>query len=417
MAMVLAGGTVPALRILAERRAKAAIPFGGIYRIIDFALSNLMNSRINLVGILTQYNPSSLIGHVGIGTPWDFVGRTRYAKILSPYKGVKDSDWYRGTADAVYQNRNFIEDHNPDYVLVLSAEHIYAMDYSPVIELHIDKKADCTIVCKKLPVPDPSRFGILDLDEDRKVLRYEEKPQTPQGAYYSLGIYVFNTDFLLDKLQEDAEQANSLHSFAYDVIPNLVQSYHVYAYIFDGVWEYCGSIAEYWRANMNLLKERPEIDLWNWPVRTNLEDGNIGDRPPARFDPSAEIVNSLISPGCLIQGKVERSILSPGVTVEKGAVVRDSVVMHNTQIEANARVDKAILDKDVWIQANTLIGTEDLGTADFPYPAYFTSGVTVLGKSVKIGEGIRIGRNCFIYPGITISKPEYSEIPSGSSVE
>lgn len=416
IAMVLAGGRVPALHILSQKRAKAAIPFGGIYRIIDFALSNLMNSRINIIGILTQYKPSSLMDHVGIGASWDFIGRTRYVRILPPYKGEEDSDWYRGTADAVYQNINFIEDHHPDYVIVLSAEHIYSMNYSFVIDFHMSKKADCTIVCKKLPVLNPSRFGILDIDTEGRVLHYEEKPQIPKGNYYSLGIYVFNTPFLLERLKEDAEWKDSSHSFAYDIIPNLVGKYRLYAYPFTGTWEYCGTIDEYWRLHMDLLKDQPEIDLWNWPIRTNLEDRNISDRPPARCDPSAEVINSLISPGCLIKGRVERSVLSPGVVVEKDALVSDSVIMHDTQISTGALVDKVVADKDVWIGAHAIVGTGNLQVANVAYPSYFYTGVTVLGKSAKIEDHVQIGRNCLIRPGVVVSKSKYSEIPSGSTL-
>jgi glucose-1-phosphate adenylyltransferase len=415
--MVLAGGIVPPLNILSTSRAKAAIPIGGIYRIIDFALSNLMNSRINIVGILTQYRPGSLIDHVGIGASWDFVGRTRYAKILPPYKGVEDSDWYRGTADAIYQNINFIQDHNPDYVLVLSAEHVYTMNYTPLMEFHIDKKADCTLVCKKLPVSDPSRFGILKTDEEGRVLLFEEKPQIPEGDSYFLGVYVFTTNFLLEKLQEDAERSNSSHSLVYDIVPNLVQKNQLYAYKFTGTWEYCASIVEYWKVNMGFLDEKPAIDLWECPVRTNLEDRNVGDRSPARFDSSAEVINSLISPGCVIKGLVERSVLSPGVIIEKSAIVRDSVIMHDTQIGSHALVENIVCDKDVQIGTHAIVGTGNSKIANTTHPAYFNTGITVLGKGAKVIGDVQIGRNCLVYPGVVISRSEYAKIPSGSSIK
>lgn len=415
VAMVLAGGVWGSLGILAERRAKAAIPFGGIYRIIDFVLSNLMNSDINHVGILTQYKPASLIDHIGIGTSWDLFGRTRSVKILPPYKGQKDSDWYKGTADAVYQNLTFIHDYQPDYVMVLAGENIYALNYREVIRFHREKKADCTLVCNRLPAPNPHRFGIMSLDSDGKVNLYQEKPATICGDFYSAGIYVFNTAFLVEKLTADAERRNTKHNFADDLIPDMLRCQdRFYGYPFDGYWGYCGTVAEYWQANMELLEEPSKIDLGVWNIRTNLEDRNVSGHQPALFLPTAKVNQSLISSGCTISGTVEKSVLSPGVIVEEGATVRNSIIFHECVIKEGALVDKVICDKDVIVGATSQIGVGDESVPNEQFPKYFDSGITVIGKEAHIGERVTVGRNCLIYPGVSIR--ESVEIQTGGTV-
>jgi glucose-1-phosphate adenylyltransferase len=412
VAMVLAGGMWGSLGILAERRAKAAIPFGGIYRIIDFVLSNLMNSDINRVGILTQYKPASLIDHIGIGASWDLFGRTRSVKILPPYKGLKDSDWYKGTADAIYQNRTFISDYQPDYVMVLAGENIYAMNYREVLQFHREKKADCTLVCNRLPAPNPHRFGILSLDDDSRVSSYQEKPATISGDFYSAGIYVFTTEFLLEKLAADAERRNTKHNFADDIIPDMLRAQdRFYGYPFDGYWAYCGNVNEYWQANMDLLAEPSRIDLNAWNIRTNLDDRNVSGHQPALFLASASVDQSLISAGCTISGTVEKSILSPGVIVEKGAIVRNSILFHECVIKQGACVDKVICDKDVFIGPDSQIGVGETTTPNECFPEYLHSGITVIGKDAKLGKGTTVGRNCVIYPGVVLR--EGFEMQSG----
>jgi len=403
VAMVLAGGAWSSLGTLAERRAKAAIPFGGMYRIIDFILSNLMNSDIERIGILAQYRPASLIDHVGVGASWDLVGRTRVAKILPPYKEQEDSDWYKGTADAVYQNMNFIRDSHPEYVLVLAGENVYSMDYRELIQYHREKNADCTLVCNSLPAPNPHRFGIMSLEQDGKVRSYQEKPATISGEYYSAGIYVFNTDFLLDKLAADAVRQDSKHNFADNIIPDMLRCQdRFYGYPFEDYWAYCGTIEEYWQANMELLEEPSKIDLCNWNVRTNLEDRNVSGHQPALLLPTASVSQSLISSGCIISGTVERSVLSPGVIVEEKAVVRNSIIFHECVIKQGAIVDKAICDKDIVIGEVSQIGVGDESIPNEQFPEYFHSGITVIGKDAKLGKNLQIGRNCVIYPGISV---------------
>ncbi len=414
-ALVLAGGAFSSLGILAERRAKAAIPFGGMYRIIDFVLSNLMNSDIEHVGILAQYRPSSLIDHIGGGTSWDLFGRTRALKILPPYQGKEDSDWYQGTADAVYQNLNFIYTHQPDEVLVLAGENIYSMNYQHLLRYHREKQADCTLVCNPLPAPNPHRFGIMSLTDDCRVTSYEEKPATIRGEYYSAGIYVFNTKFLLNKLTGDVAQKKSRHSFAKDILPNMLKAQErFYGYVFDKYWAYCGTVEEYWQANMDLLKESPELDLWHWNIRTNIDVRNIGGHQPAVLAPVANVTQSIISSGCKVHGTVENSVLSPGVIVEEGAIVRNSIIFHESIIKKDAVLDRVISDKDVVIGETTHMGVGDESIANEEIPKDECSGITVIGKEVQIGAHVQIGKNTLLYPGVSVQ--DHTEIASGRVV-
>lgn len=414
--MVLAGGMWSSLGILAERRAKAAIPFGGMYRIIDFVLSNLMNSDIERVGILAQYRPASLIDHVGVGASWDLFGRTRIVKILPPYKGQDDSDWYKGTADAVYQNLNFIQTYNPEYVLVLAGDNVYSMNYQDVIRYHQEKQADCTLVCNRLPAQHAERFGILSLDSNGKVCTYEEKPHTISGDFYSAGIYVFTTEFLQKKLTDDAKRKDSRHNFADNIIPNMLANQdQFYGYPFDGYWGYCGTVAEYWEANMELLNEPSNIELDAWNIRTNLDDRNVGEHQPPLFLPSSHSQQAFISSGCQIGGIVERSILSPGVKVEEGAIIRDSIIFHESTIHKDAVVEQVICDKDVVIGEGSHIGIGNHSQPNEQFPEAYHSGITVIGKDVKIGNHATIGKNCLIYPGSVVQHSE--KIQSGSVVK
>ena len=415
VAMVLAGGAFSSLGIMAGRRAKAAIPFGGIYRIIDFVLSNLTNSNIEHVGILAQYRPGSLIDHIGSGASWDLFGRTRAVKILPPYKGEDDSDWYKGTADAVYQNLNFIRDQNPSEVMVLAGENIYSMNYQDVIRYHREKDADCTLVCNPLPTPKPQRFGLLTLEEDGRVASYLEKPNTIIGDYYSAGIYVFRTEYLIERLAADAMNPESRHNIADNITPDMLQrGDRFYGYVFDDYWSYCGSIEEYWQANMDLLDESSRLDLWKWNVRTNLEDRNVGGHQPAVMLPGSTVVQSLVSSGCRIGGTVENSVLSPGVIVETGALVRNSVVLHETMISKGAVLDRVVADKDVVIGEGARIGVGDASIVNKTFPEYVSTGLTLLGKDAHVGHHTSIGRNVLVYPGRSV--PDSAEVESGATV-
>lgn len=415
VAMVLAGGAWSSLGILAERRAKAAIPFGGMYRIIDFALSNLSNSDVQRVGILAQYRPASLIDHIGSGASWDLFGRTRTVKLLPPYKGEADSDWYKGTADAVYQNVAFIRDADPEYVLVLAAENVYAMDYRTLIRYHQEKQADCTLVCKRLPAENAHRFGILSLTEEGRVQAYHEKPKTIEGDFYSAGIYVFNTNFLLEKLTADATRRTSKHNFADDIIPDMLAAQdRFYGYPFDGYWAYCGTVEEYWHANMALLEEPSAIDLLHWNIRTNLDDRNVSGHQPALFLPTARVRDSLICSGARVGGVVERSILSPGVIVEDGAVIKNSIIFHECVIKKDVQLDHVICDKDVIVGEGAQVGLGDASIPNELFPEYYQAGITVIGKDGHIGKHAQVGKNCLIYPAHFVADGE--TIASGKVV-
>ncbi|HEX9652764.1 MAG TPA: sugar phosphate nucleotidyltransferase, partial [bacterium] len=344
LVMLLAGGVGSRLSILGHMRAKPAVPFGGMYRIIDFTLSNIMNSGLDFVGVLTQYKPLSLMEHIGTGMPWDFIGRSRGTKILPPRTGQKESDWYKGTADAVRQNIDFIENRHADRILILSGDHIYKMDYSNLIQFHDNKKADLTIGMMPVPWEDTIHFGIGITDDDNRIIAWEEKPAKARNNLASMGIYVFSGDYLLSLLRSHKE-----HDFGKDIIPAALEKDRVFAYPFAGYWRDVGTLKAYWDANMDLLDpEVSGLNLATWGLRTNVEeDGRISDRPPTQFLSKSSVTNSVISPGCVIEGKVVNSILSPGVYVAQGAKVLDSVVMHDSRILAGAEVTKCILDKKV----------------------------------------------------------------------
>jgi len=393
-AMLLAGGVGSRLNVLAKLRAKPAVPFGGIYRIIDFTLSNVMNSRLDHVGILTQYKPFSLMEHIGTGAPWDLVGRKRGAKILPPKTGEKDFDWYQGTADAIAQNLDFIYRDVPENVLVLSGDHIYYMDYRSLINFHEQADADITIAVREVPIETAHHFGIAIADEKNRILAWEEKPKQPKSNLASMGIYVFNTNFLIRALEKRQGP-----DFGKNIIPDSIQINKVMAYRFKGYWQDVGTLQSLWDANMDILDPDSELQLSRWKCRTNIEEeGMVGDRPPSYIGTSARVKNAIIAPYCTIDGEVYHSILSPGVKVCKGAVVRDSVIMHDCVIEEGAQLDHVITDKEVQIGANCRIGIGDVICPNQQFPDHLASGLTVIGKKCVIPPGTTIGKNCIINP-------------------
>ncbi|MCI0515223.1 glucose-1-phosphate adenylyltransferase subunit GlgD [candidate division KSB1 bacterium] len=409
LAMILAGGRVNELGVLTHYRPKSTVPFGGLYRVIDFTLSNLMHSGISNVGVLSQYRSASLISHLEVGAAWDFIGRNRGAHILPPYKGINDSDWYQGTADAIYQNLNFIYDNPSDLVLILSGDHIYKMDYQPLIKYHLERQADLTAVFKAVSPHDARRFGLAQLtDEDEaggKIIAYHEKPEKAFSQWASLTIYLFNREVLIEVLKANHAQAlkqNQSREASFhigkDLIPRMLKDYRVDAYKFDGYWGYTQTIDEYWQANMDIL-DRPEIlPIREWHVRTNLAHRNIRDRAPARFAASAQVSNSLVNNGCVIEGRVEHSILYPGVYVARDAVVQDSIIMFDTQIHTGARISRSILNPDVQIGNYAWIGSDCLAEIMPADPANSPTGITVIGEKRLIPAGFQIGRNCSLPP-------------------
>ncbi len=390
VAMVLAGGRVGELSVLTLVRPKAAMPFGGHFRIIDFALSNLMHAGINHVGILSQYRPQSLIDHVRVGESWDFVGLERGAKILPPFRGADASDWYRGNADAVYRNLSYITDRGAEIVVILSGDHIYRMDLRRMIRMHLDNEADLTIAFKRMGPNASLRFGYGTVDVAGRVTSYEEKPAVPQSDLASLTIYVARVEPLIRVLEECIGLGS--YEFGRDVIPRMLTSHKVCGYTFEEYWAYARTIDAYYQATQDLILGR--IDLDKWEIRTNLIDSGVAAAAPARIAPGAEVRNSVISPGCRIEGTVRGSVLSPGVHVARGAIVEGSVVFHRSRIEAGCRVERAILDKDVCVGRESRIG----GPAMIGEPAGAGSRPSSLGISV-IGKGALIAPGSIVPPG------------------
>lgn len=356
-AVIMAGGEGSRLGTLTAKRTKPAVPFAGKYRIIDFTLSNCVNSSLFDIMILAQYRPHSLIDHIGAGGPWDlnrdFSGGVR---MYSPYKARGSSDWYLGTADAVQQNFRFIKQNYPDFVLVLSGDHIYVMNYDALIAFHVDHQADVTICTIKVPLEEASRFGILTVDDKFRVTDFDEKPPEPESDLVNMGVYLFNIDLLDKVLWEDRGKTDSSHDFGKDIIPRMIaEGSRVYAFPYSGYWVDVGTVDSYWKAHMDLLAEIPPIDLndRSWVIHTRTEE-----RPPVRISSGAEVRDSMISNGCVIApgAVVERSILSPGVRVLSGAVVRESVVLTDAVIQPGAKVERTIIDKQVTIGENAAVG-------------------------------------------------------------
>jgi glucose-1-phosphate adenylyltransferase len=396
LVLLLAGGVGTRLNILVKTRAKPAVPFAGLYRIIDFSLSNVMNSGMKHVGVLTQYKPMSLMRHLATGAAWDFTGRSRGVKILPPSTGFRDSDWYKGTADAIRQNLNFVRAHPSREILILSGDHIYQMDLDAMIEYHRQKNADITIGMMVVPESQIHQFGSGITDNTGRIVEWEEKPKVPRTNLASMGIYVFNYEYLMKLLVEDKE----LVDFGMHLVPKAIARDNVFAYPFTGYWRDVGTIQAYWEANMDLLKDDPEISPEAWGIRPNLESEQLlADRIPARIAAGSRISRSMISAGCVIEGEVVNSVLSPGVKVGPGCRVRDSIILHDCIVEEGATVDLAIMDKRVKIGKGAVVGEGDnKNIPNSKYPDHLYTGITLIGKEADIPPGTIIGRNCIINP-------------------
>lgn len=396
LVLILAGGVGSRLNILVGHRAKPAVPFAGIYRIIDFSLSNVMNSGMTRVAVLTQYKPLSLMRHIGGGEAWDFTGRTRGVKILPPRTGDKESDWYKGTADAIRQNIDFIESNPSEEILILSGDHIYQMDFDAMVEYHRFKKADVTVGMMVVPLSEMHHFGSGIVDKENRIIDWEEKPENPRTNLASMGIYVFDTGYLLKTLSRSREEMD----FGMHILPKAIENDRVFAYPFYGYWRDVGTIQAYWEANMDIIREDSGISPQEWGIRPNLSaDGRPMDRAPARFLTGSNIRSSLISAGCVIEGTVVNSVLSPGVHVAEGAVVRDSVIFEDSLIDRGAVVDLAICDKRVRIGRNAVIGEGgDNSKPNARFPKHLYTGITLIGKESTVPPEMRIGRNCILLP-------------------
>ena len=377
VAMLLAGGQGSRLGVLTKKIAKPAVPFGGKYRIIDFPLSNCANSGIEAVGVLTQYQPLVLNEYIGNGQPWELDGMNSGVTCLSPYESKKGSEWYSGTANAIYQNISYIDRYNPEYVVVLSGDHIYKMDYADMIKFHKEHDAACTIAVIDVSLEEASRFGILNTNEDGSIYEFEEKPAHPKSTNASMGIYVFSWKKLRKYLIEDAENENSSNDFGKDVLPAMLNAgERMFAYPFEGYWKDVGTVESLWDANMDLLDPNLKLDLRDIYSKNPMF-------PPHYVSETATVKNSNISDGCIVEGEVENSILFPGVKIEKGAKVDYSIIMPNTVVKANADIKYSIVSDNTVIGCNAVIGgnPEDAEDKD-------KWGIAVIGDDLHIGDNV-----------------------------
>ncbi len=412
VAMIMAGGQGKRLGVLSQLRAKPAVPFAGKYRIIDFTLSNCVNSDITTVGILTQYLPRSLTDHIRSGGPWDLDRMNSGAYALHPYQSYRGGvTEYKGTADAIYQNLDFIVNYNPQYVLILAGDHIYKMDYQILIDYHEQNEADITIATRPVPIEEAHRFGILATDEQSRVTSFEEKPKQPKGTLASMGIYVFSYDILKRMLTEDAKDPNSKKDFGGDIIPKMLRENHrVFAFPYRDFWVDVGTVEAYWETHMQLLEDKPDLDLIDreWIIHTRSEE-----RPPVNIRTGAVVNHSLLADGCVIEGSVEYSVLSPGVRVGRGAIVRHSVILTDSVIAPGAVVDHSIIDKRVTIGRDAHVGHGN----DYATNASIglTRGITVVGKNTHIPPGMIIGRNVQVGSDLNAQDFEGDKISSGTN--
>lgn len=397
VAMLLAGGQGSRLYSLTQKLAKPAVPYGGKYRIIDFPLSNCVNSGIDTVGVLTQYQPLVLNEYLGNGQPWDLDRLDGGVFTLPPYQTSSGSDWYTGTANAIYQNIQFIERYDPEYVLILSGDHIYKMDYNDMLTFHKEKDADCTIAVLKVSLEEASRFGIMNTSEDGRVFEFEEKPAKPKSTLASMGIYIFKWSKLRQYLVSDQNTPGSSNDFGKNIIPNmLADKQKLYAYAFDGYWKDVGTIDSLWEANMDLLDPNVPLDIYDPAWKIYARNPVL---PPHYIAEGAKVENSMITEGCQIEGEVDFSILFSGVKVEKGAVVRDSIVMPGSVIKAGATVQYAIVAEDVTIEENAQIGQRPECCDDKD-----RWGVTV------VADGVTVGANAVVPPKAMIDKDVKGEV-------
>jgi glucose-1-phosphate adenylyltransferase len=412
LALILAGGEGKRLSVLAHDRAKPAVPFAGKYRIIDFALSNCVNSGINAVAVIPQYNPRSLARHIGVGKPWDLDRVAGGITLLYPFVSTNgEMHWYKGTAEAVYHNLEFIQGSRIDEVLLLSGDHVYTMHYEEMIKFHRQQRADITIGVTEVPWNEANRFGIVFLDDNNKVVAFEEKPAQPRSNLASMGIYIFNKDILFEIL-EDAHR-HGLQDFGSQVIPATIAKYQICGYKYQGYWRDVGTIEAYWQANMDLVVDVPPFNLYD--PETGVKTLSV-DMPPVKMGPRAQVQRSLVSNGCIINGSVVNSVLSPHVYVEEEAHVMDSIIFHDTTIAQGAVVQRSIIDKECYVGSGCWIGCGEDYTPNKDEPDYLNSGITVIGIGARLPQGLRVGRNCKIDPGVKESDFSTLSIPSGSSV-
>ncbi|MCL1843198.1 MAG: glucose-1-phosphate adenylyltransferase [Defluviitaleaceae bacterium] len=393
IAMLLAGGQGSRLGVLTSNKAKPAVPFGGKYRIIDFAMSNCVNSGVDTVGVLTQYQPLQLNQHIGIGTPWDLDRRIGGVTILAPHMKTESGDWYMGTADAIYQNVDFIDQYNPEYVLVLGGDHIYKMDYSRMLDFHKQNKCDVSIAALTVPWEEASRFGVINIHEDNRIYEFEEKPPQPKSNFINMGIYIFKWELLRDALERD----NKIHpdsDFGKHVLPMLLaEGKRMYAYPFSGYWKDVGTVDSYWMANMDLIQTVPDFNLYENFDKIYTDSDH---QPPLYTGTQAEIKGSIISEGCEVLGKVFNSILGPEVIIDENAVVRDSILMEGCYIGKGTVIERCIVDVECIIGEEAHLGVGE-NIENVHRPKIYDTGITVVGEFSSIPDKVKVGKNCVVF--------------------
>ncbi len=411
IAMLLAGGQGSRLGVLTSKVAKPAVAFGGKYRIIDFPLSNCINSGVDTVGVLTQYQPLRLNSHIGIGIPWDLDRNIGGVTVLPPYEKSSNSEWYTGTANAIYQNLEYMESFNPDYVLILSGDHIYKMDYEVMLDFHKANNAEVTIAVMPVPMEEASRFGIMIADENRRITEFEEKPEHPRSNLASMGIYIFNWKTLKEALIAMADQPAL--DFGKHVIPYCHEKgAPLYAYEFNGYWKDVGTLSSYWEANMELIDIVPEFNLYEeyWKIYTKSEI-----QPPQYLAEESVVERSIIGEGSDIYGEVYNSVIGCGVSIGKGTVVRDSIIMNHTRIGADCRLDKAIVAENAVIGDGVNLGVGEEAENETA-PHIYNHGIVTVGEKSVIPNGISVGKNSVIFGATTAADYEDSHLASGKTL-
>ncbi len=411
-ALIMAGGPSPGLSVLTEVRAAPAIPFGGKYRLIDFALSNCVNSEIFNVAVLTQYRPHSLSEHLGTGAPWDLDLMKGGLRVLHPFQGGRFGDWQKGTADAVRRNLEFVGEQAEEHVLVLAGDHVYTMDYRTLLERHADSGADLTVACRRVSPHETHRYGMILKAPDDRVVGFEEKPKRTKETLASMGVYVFKRSALIKVLLDE-----TCVDFGRDVLPRMLAAgASVRAATFPGYWTDIGTVQSYWEANMGLLSEDPALDLYNTDLTVHTRSQDQG---PVSVGRNAVVDNNLLSNGCIVNGTVQRSILSPGVRVAEGAVVTNSIILHEAVIEAGARVDNCIVDKNCIIRMDAQVGHGEDNTPNKALPQALNTGLTIVGRDSVIPAGMVLGRNVTVHASTREDNSAYKKkkgVPSGSVV-
>ena len=411
IAMLLAGGQGSRLGVLTSKVAKPAVAFGGKYRIIDFPLSNCINSGIDTVGVLTQYQPLRLNTHIGIGIPWDLDRNVGGVSVLPPYEKSTNSEWYTGTANAIYQNLNYIETYNPDYVLILSGDHIYKMDYEVMLDFHKANNADVTIAAMPVPMEEASRFGIVVTDQDSRIKEFEEKPEKPSSNLASMGIYIFSWPVLKEALIKLKDQPNC--DFGKHIIPYCHEKGdRLFAYEYNGYWKDVGTLSSYWEANMELIDIIPEFNLYEefWKIYTN--SANI---PPQYIAENAVVDKCIIANGTEIYGEISNSVIGAGVVIEEGAVVTNSIIMNNTVIKKGAKVEKSIIAERVEVGENTELGVFEEAENKYK-PNVYSGGLVTIGEGSVIPANVKIGKNVAIVGKTTAEDYPEGILASGESI-